>query len=84
MISSTKTRKAAYRNLKETLTPGVMCMHALSRWEVVSRPATRTYQDGNPRPAEHVGGKLTRKVAQCVLRPGHAGGHKTADGRSWT
>lgn len=67
----------------------ILCDHALARWATAPGRQPSRFPDGTPRPAELVGGRLTRTVVPCSLRPGHdratGGGtsHKTKDGRQW-
>jgi hypothetical protein len=62
----------------------VGCGHGLATWVTRAAKSTAVYDDGNPRPDGHRGGRLVRSVAPCVFTPDHPGGHRTEDGRSWT
>lgn len=70
--------------VKDLPASAITCTHALARWANVAPARPSLFPDGNPRPAELVGGTPRRHVAQCALRPGHDGDHKTRDGREWS
>lgn len=65
-------------------TRSVGCTHVLGRWVLRSSKATSTFPDGTARPVELRGGRLVRSGAGCVYTPGHAGEHRTNDGRTWS
>jgi hypothetical protein len=60
------------------------CAHTLGRHLLRTCRSTQSYPDGNLRPPEIRGGRLVVDQSPCVWAPGHAGEHKTTDGRAWS
>jgi len=84
MQRTSKTPEAARAALSKFLTTAEPCPHVLGAYVTRTAKSTATYRDGNARPVGHRGGRLVRSGSPCVFTPGHAGEHRTQDGRSWT
>jgi len=69
---------------RRTAVTGGGCPHVLGRHLLRTSRSTQAYPDGNLRVPERRGGRLIVDQAPCVWAPGHAGDHKTADGRAWS
>lgn len=72
-----------FRRKKKTTAAGG-CPHVLGQHLTRTSRSTQAYRDGGPRPPQHRGGRLVVDQAACVWTPGHAGVHKTEDGRTWS
>jgi hypothetical protein len=60
------------------------CPHVLGQHLTRTSKSTLTYRDGGARPTGQRGGRVVVDQAECVWAPGHAGVHKTDDGRTWS
>lgn len=78
------TRKALAALLKLNQPTRVACPHRLGRHLIRTCRSTQAYPDGELRLPEIRGGRLVVEQAPCVWAPGHAGAHKTPDGRTWS
>jgi hypothetical protein len=72
-----------FRRKKKAATGGT-CPHVLGQHLLRVARSTQAYPDGGLRLPEHRGGRLVVDQRDCVWARGHAGVHKTDDGRTWS